>query len=78
MVHGEQAALVLVDHDSDEHLVGQLGRPLDDVDVSVRDRVERPGTHDAQHGATLSLGSGHALSRPSAASTPPIHRWASP
>src|SRR5690348_1087594 len=49
LVDLEQALLGLVDHDRDIDLVIQTGGAGNDVEVSVGDRVERPGTYGAAH-----------------------------
>jgi hypothetical protein len=49
LVDLEQALLRLVDHHRDVDLVVQPGGAGDDVEVSVGDRVERPGTYGAAH-----------------------------
>src|SRR5690606_22805106 len=45
----EQPFLGLVDHHRDVDLVVQPGGPGDDVEVSIGDRVERPGAYGAAH-----------------------------
>ena len=40
---GEQRLLALVGRDGDDHAIGDLERALEDVDVSVRDRIEGSG-----------------------------------
>src|SRR4051794_37173695 len=49
LLDGEQARLVLVDQDPDDHLVEEPRGPADDVEVPVGDRVERAGTDRASH-----------------------------
>ena len=43
LVGGEQRLLALVGRDRDDHVVEQAQRALEDVEVAVRDRIERPG-----------------------------------
>ena len=42
-----------VDPDGDDDLVEELGGPADDVEVTVGDRVERPGADGSAHGLLL-------------------------
>jgi hypothetical protein len=52
LVRGEEPVLGLVDPDRDDDLVEERRGPLDDVEVPVGDRVERPGADGAAHGAS--------------------------
>jgi hypothetical protein len=50
LVDGEQARLAGVHQHGDDELVVEAGRPGDDVDVPVGDRVEGSGADGTPHG----------------------------
>src|SRR6202035_3852123 len=53
LVDGEQGLLRDVDENGDDHLIMQAGCPADDVQMTVRYRVERTRAYHPSHAASL-------------------------
>src|SRR6185295_20128964 len=49
LIQSEETGLVLVDEHGCDNLIEQLRRPLDDVEMAVRDRIEGSGAYNLGH-----------------------------
>jgi hypothetical protein len=60
LLAGEQRFLAIAPRDGDHHVIEQAARTLDEVDVTVGDRIEGARVNDASHGHVAPLPGGAA------------------